>query len=216
MHEQESPEEKFSLKCSNCCLCQFRLRNSKMSLIFYDGLLWQLCGEWLGRKVTLFESVDVLDVGIERNEDFGSLNWSPWVIRSTTAVGAKMEEMPVCKTITLEKQDSECATAMQHKHTDGKHQDTLCTLLRGGAERNFFQNPVLPADFTASAQTLGVCIVIVLSITMSQTLKRWWLYRKILLGCFISSDQEKRSLCLSTGLEAFLIFPFLLVWLEVL
>ena len=50
-----------------------------------------------------------------------------------------MEEMPVCKTVTLEKQDScvknktECATATQHKHTDGKHQDTLCTLLRGGA-----------------------------------------------------------------------------------
>lgn len=54
------------------------------------------------------------------------------------------------------------------------------------------------------------------SITMSQTLKRRWLYRMILLGCFISSDPEGRSLCLSTGLEAFLIFPFLLVWLEVL
>lgn len=44
-----------------------------------------------------------------------------------------MEEMPVCKTIALEMQGSECATATQHKHTDGKHQDTLCTLLRGGA-----------------------------------------------------------------------------------
>lgn len=84
-----------------------------------------------------------------------------------------MEEMPVCKTIALEMQGSECATATQHKHTDGKHQDTLCTLLRGGAERNCFQNPVLSADFTASAQTLVVCIVNGLSITMSQTLKRW-------------------------------------------
>lgn len=35
-----------------------------------------------------------------------------------------MEEMPVCKTIALEIQSSECATAMKHKHTDGKHQVT--------------------------------------------------------------------------------------------